>query len=37
MFMDAFDEIYSEIRKEHVNFTVGFVFFGLKVFSVLQN
>lgn len=35
--MDAFDEVYEEVRKEHPNFTAGFVFFGLKFFSAAQN
>jgi hypothetical protein len=33
MFMDAFDEVYAEVRKEHPHFSAGFVFFGLKVFN----
>ena len=33
MFPKAFDEVYNEVVKDHPNFTVGFVFFGLKVFS----
>lgn len=37
MYMDAFDEVYEEVRKDHPEFTAGFVFFGLKVFSPEQN
>jgi len=33
MFMDAFDEVYNEVRKENPTFSAGFVFFGLKVFN----
>jgi hypothetical protein len=33
MFTQAFDEVYNEVKKNHPDFTVGFVFFGLKVFS----
>ena len=29
--------MYSEVVKEHPNFTVGVVFFGLKVFSPEMN
>jgi len=37
MFMDAFDEVYNEVKKEHPHFTVGFIFFGLKFFSPQLN
>ena len=37
MYMDAFDEVYDEVRKENPNFTAAFVFFGLKFFSPQQN
>ena len=37
VFMEAFDEVYEEVRKEHPEFTAGFIFFGLKVFSAEQN
>jgi len=33
MFMQAFDEEFNEVKKEYPNFSAGFVFFGLKVFS----
>lgn len=36
-FTEAFDEVYDEVTKEHPGFTVGFVFFGLKVFSPEAN
>lgn len=30
MFMDAFDEAFDIVKKEHPVLTVGFIFFGLK-------
>lgn len=36
-FLRAVDEVYEEVRRDHPNFTVGFVFFGLKFFSPQQN
>lgn len=35
--MDAIDEVYEEVRKEYPNFTVGFIFFGMKVFKPEHN
>ena len=35
--MEAFDEVYAEVKKQYPDFTVGFIFFGLKVFSAEQN
>lgn len=35
--MEAFDEVYAEVRQEYPHFSAGFVFFGLKVFSEEQN
>ena len=32
-FMDAFDEVYAEVRQENPTFSAGFIFFGLKVFT----
>jgi hypothetical protein len=37
MYMDAFDEVYNEVKKDHPDFTVGFIFFGLKIFNAEQN
>ena len=37
MFAKAFDEVYNEVVKDHPKFTVGFIFFGLKVFTPQQN
>lgn len=33
MFMQAFDEEFNQVKKEYPNFSAGFVFFGLKVFT----
>jgi len=35
--MQAFDEVYNELKKEYPNFTVGFIFFGLKMLSEAEN
>lgn len=35
--MDVVDEVIEEVRKECPSLTVGFIFFGLKVFSDEQN
>ena len=31
--MQAYDEVYHEVVKENIDFTSGFIFFGLKMFS----
>jgi hypothetical protein len=35
--MEAFDEVYNEVKKDHPNFSAGFIFFGLKAFTEEQN
>lgn len=37
MYLDAFDEVYNEVIKDHPNFSVGFIFFGLKIFPAHKN
>jgi hypothetical protein len=36
-FTEAVDEVYNEVKKEHTQFSVGFIFFGLKMLSADQN
>ena len=35
--MEAFDQVYEEVKKQYPYFTVGFIFFGLKVLTEQQN
>ena len=30
VFMETVDEAYNEVKKDHPELTVGFIFFGLK-------
>jgi hypothetical protein len=36
-YMNAFDEVYFEVIKEHPYFSAAFIFFGLKALSEEQN
>jgi len=37
MFMQAFDEVYFEVVKEHPHFSAAFIFFGLKALTEEKN
>lgn len=36
-YMDAFDEVYEEVKQNHPEFSSGFIFFGLKMRSEEEN
>lgn len=35
--MEAFDEVYNEVKKDNPKFSSGFIFFGLKALTEEQN
>ena len=37
MYLDVLDEVEAELKQKYPNFSIGVIFFGLKMFSPEQN